>query len=79
MTEWPGMDADDRVFMRELLLRHEKATDAMIRRLDEGTERLREHGRQMEEDHREFVEELRAQRTALFRILERLGEGPARA
>jgi hypothetical protein len=38
------MDADDRAFMRELLLRHEKATDAMIRRLDEGTERLREHG-----------------------------------
>ena len=73
------MDADDRVFMRERLLRHGKAMDAVIRRLDEGTERLREHGRQMEEDHREFVEELRAQRTALFRILERLGEGPARA
>jgi hypothetical protein len=36
------MDPDDREFMRQLLLRHEKATDAMIARLDEGTARLRE-------------------------------------
>jgi hypothetical protein len=79
VTQWPGMDPDDRVFMREPLRRHEKATDAMIRRLDEGTERLREHGRQMEEGHREFVEEMRAQRTALVRILDRLDGGPAGA
>jgi hypothetical protein len=32
------MDPDDRVLMREPLQRHEKATDAMIRRLDEGSE-----------------------------------------
>ena len=98
------MDAEDRTFMRELLRRHEKATDAMIRRsdamiersdaalrrsdtyfeamirrFDEGTDRLREHGRQMEEDHREFVTEMRAQRAALFRILDPLDEGPASA
>jgi len=35
------MDPDDREFVRQLLLRHEKATDAMIARLDEGTERIR--------------------------------------
>jgi archaellum component FlaC len=35
------MDPDDREFMRQLLLWHEKATEAMIRRLDEGTARSR--------------------------------------
>jgi hypothetical protein len=34
------MEPEDREFMRQLLLRHEKATDAMIARLDEGTERI---------------------------------------
>jgi hypothetical protein len=81
-----GMDPDDRAFMRELLLRHEKSTDAMIerfnvitRRFDENTDRFREHNREMREDHREFVAEMRAQRAALFRILDRLGKGPAGA
>jgi phage shock protein A len=81
-----GMDADDREFMRELLRRHEKSSDAMIagfkrvlRRFDAETERVRKHTRQMEEDHREFVAELRAQRAALFRVLDRLDEGPAGA
>ena len=87
------MDADDRVFMRELLRRHEKASDAMLagfqetlRRFDAETERvrehtreMREHTREMREDHREFVAELRAQRQALFRMLDRLDEGPAGA
>jgi hypothetical protein len=40
------MDPDDREFMRQLLLRHEKATDAMIARLDKGTE---ESGKRIEE------------------------------
>jgi hypothetical protein len=86
----PVMDPDDRTFMRELLQRHDKATDAMIRRhdansaamirrLDAGTEQLREHGRAMREDHREFVAEMRSQRAALFRILDRLDGGPAGA
>ena len=33
--------------------------------------------RKMAEDHREFIEELRAQRAAAFRSLDRLDEGPA--
>jgi hypothetical protein len=98
-----GMDEDDRTFMRELLGRHEKATDAMIARYDAGfdemikrhdagfssdatikrfnagTEQLREHTREMREDHRGFVEEMRAQRMTLFRILDRLDEGGAGA
>jgi hypothetical protein len=84
------MDPDDREFMRQLLLRHEKATDAMIARLDKGTE---ESGKRIEEIRirieelkrtgnaqadalrahtREFVAEMRAQRQALFRVLDRL-------
>jgi hypothetical protein len=84
------MDPDDREFMRQLLLRHEKATDAMIARLDKGTE---ESGKRIEEiririeelkrtgnaqadalraQTREFVAEMRAQRQALFRVLDRL-------
>jgi hypothetical protein len=39
------MDPNDGTFMRELARGHEKATDAMIWRLDEGTDRLQEHGR----------------------------------
>ena len=33
----------------------------------------------MREDHRQFVEEMKAQRMALFRILDRLDEGGAGA
>ena len=35
------MEADDREFMRELLLRHQTATDLMFRRFDAGTEEIR--------------------------------------
>lgn len=91
------MDADDRTFMRELLLRHEKATDAMIRRfdahtdavvrrldrvtdrLDAQTEVLHRLASDMDAHRREFVEEMRAQRQALFRVLDRLDEGGAGA
>jgi hypothetical protein len=88
------MEPEDREFMRQLLLRHEKATDAMIARLDKGTEEI---GRRIEEIRirteqikrsgdthsealrahtREFVAEMRAQRQALFRVLDRLdGKG----
>jgi hypothetical protein len=81
------MEPEDREFMRELLLRHEKATDAMIKRLNDAgaadraraaeilartkasTEAIRAHTR-------EFVAEIRAQRQALFRVLDRLdGQG----
>jgi uncharacterized protein (DUF305 family) len=95
------MGPEDREFMREMLLRHEKATDAMIRRLDEGTAEMRQRTaqirqetaegiREMRDDHaafirrvdegtREFVAEMRAQRQALFRILDRLDSGGASA
>ena len=75
--------------MRQLL-RHEKTTDAMIARLDKGTEesgkRIEEIRIRIEELKRtgnaqadalrahtsEFVAEMRAQRQALFRVLDRL-------
>ena len=105
VRQYPAMDADDRAFMHALLLRHEKATDAMIRRLDEGTDamirRLDEGTRDMRLRTdaivrridagtdaitntlatltREFVAESRAQREALFRILDRLDGGTAGA
>ena len=84
------MDRDDRTFIRELLRRHERATDAMIadmqantakvlRRLDEGTDALRRHTERMDENHRQDIEEFQAQRQALFRILDRLDGGAAGA
>jgi len=90
-------------FMRELLLRHEKATDAMIERLQEGTRELREHRAEFRAHSEEFrahkeefrehreesreqraefrdwwresVAEMRAQREALFRMLDKLDGG----
>lgn len=58
--------------MREMTLRQEKVMRGMIARLEEQSELLRE-GR------REFMEESRAQRTALFRMLDRLGGGDSPA
>jgi hypothetical protein len=106
------MEPEDRDFMRELLLRHEKATDAMIRRIDAGTdalvrrydagtdrlvrrldaqtdafvrrldaqtEVLRKLSADIDTHRREFVEEMRAQRAALSRVLDRLDEGGSAA
>jgi hypothetical protein len=81
------MEPEDREFMRELLLRHAEATDAMIARLDTGTEEIRiriEQIKRTGDTHteasgahtREFVAEMQAQRQALFRVLDRLdGKG----
>ena len=81
------MEPEDREFMRQLLLRHEKATDAMIKRLDKDTERIRAEIREirartventtaMRAHTREFVAEMRAQRQALLHVLNRLdGQG----
>ncbi len=77
------MEPEDREFMRQLLLRHEKATDAMIARLDKGTEEIRirieqikrtgdAHTEALRAHTREFVAEMQAQRQALFRVLDRL-------
>jgi hypothetical protein len=80
------MDPDDREFMRQLLRRHEKETGAMIAGLNANiqemkalTRRFDAHSRKMDEDHREFIAEFRAQRGALFRILDRLDEGGSAA
>jgi hypothetical protein len=81
------MEREDREFMRQLLLRHEKATDAMIARLKADSEESRRRAeeirlrtvesiREIRAHRREFVAEMRAQRQALFRVLERLdGKG----
>jgi hypothetical protein len=88
------MDPEGREFMRQLLLRHEKATDAMIARLNKESEESRVRTERIRADikeirartdafvaemaahRREFVEEMRAQRQALFRVLDRLdGQG----
>jgi hypothetical protein len=81
------MEPEDREFMRQLLLRHEKATDAMIarlradsvesrRRAEEIRLRTVEAIREIRAHRREFVAEMRAQRQALFRMLDRLdGKG----
>ena len=80
---------DHRGFLRELMLRQEKVFQAMIERLDEQGRAMREQGRamreqgramrefsdQMREQRREFLEESRAQRAALFRMLDRLDGG----
>jgi hypothetical protein len=81
------MEPEDREFMRELLLRHEKATDAMIKRLNDAgaadraraaeiLARTKANTEAIRANTREFVAEMRAQRRALFRVLDRLdGQG----
>jgi hypothetical protein len=63
------MDPEEREFMRELLLRHEKATDAMIARLNGEseeshvrTERIRADIKEIRARTDEFVAEMRAHR-----------------
>jgi D-serine deaminase-like pyridoxal phosphate-dependent protein len=91
------MEPEDREFMRQLLEQHGKAIDAMIKRLDEGTERNRAETQQIRkqiEDSRarteetraggyspegirahtrEFVAQMRKERKAFLRRLERFG------
>ena len=65
--------------MRELTLRHERATDAMIQALDERTEHM---VRRLEEMRKEIAagtrvlfdlhETVQAQNQALFKVLDRL-------
>jgi hypothetical protein len=66
------VDPDDREFMRELSLRHERATEAMIRRLDRGTEEMRLEFAKAREEHRELLESSRAHTQALFALLDKL-------
>jgi methyl-accepting chemotaxis protein len=94
------MEPEDREFMRQLLVRHGRAIDAMIKRLNDATEESRartaEIRRQIEDSRarteetraggysaedirahtREFVAEMRKERRAFLRRLERFdGQG----
>jgi SPX domain protein involved in polyphosphate accumulation len=66
-------------FLRELTLRQERVFGAMIERLEEQGRAIRElteqMTEQMREQRREFLQESRAQRAALFRMLDRLDGG----
>jgi len=81
---------DLRTFMRELNLRQEKVMREMSLRQEkvlgghenvirEMLAELREQRQMLQEGRREFVEESRAQRAALFRVLDRLGGGDSPA
>ena len=81
---------DFKTFIREIVRRHELASEAMIRRSDEQRAKARIHfDAQIAETRaqtaalrahtREFVEEMRAQRRALFATLDRLEGGEAGA
>jgi hypothetical protein len=59
---------DLRTFLREMTLRQERVLGSLAAKIEEETEMLREQ-------RREFVEASRAQRAALFRILDRLDGG----
>ena len=67
-------DDDLRRFMHELLVRFEKRTDAMVRRLDAGTEQLRANTAAIDG----MRGEIRAQTQAILHVLDELrGRGPA--
>jgi hypothetical protein len=63
---------DLRTFLRELTLRQERVAQAMIEKIEEQIQESRKL-------RREFVDESRAQRAALFQILDRLDNGGAAA
>ncbi len=72
---------DLRTFLRDMTLRQEKVMREMLARLDEQGKMLREQTEVIREGREEFVQESRAQRAALFRMLDRLdgGDSPAAA
>ena len=66
------MDEDFKVFMREMLLRLDRLVDELARGFSEMNDRMESH-------FGELHVENRAQREALFRILDRLDNGGAAA
>lgn len=75
-------ESEFREFMREQTLRHERASRDMQRELRTMERRTVEMIRRSDvelETLRDLVEESRAQRQALFAVLDRLGPGPAPA
>ena len=66
------MDPGDREFMRELLQRHERATEAMIRGLERLQDQVRLEFAKAREERTELLQASRAQTQALFAVLDRL-------
>ena len=66
------MDEDFKVLMREMLLRFDRLVDELARGFREMNDRMESH-------FGELHAENRAQREALFRILDRLDNGGAAA
>jgi uncharacterized membrane protein affecting hemolysin expression len=68
-------DDDLRQFMHELLARFERRTQAMERRLDLGTEALRENTRVMHASIEDMRADIRANTQAILHVLDEL-RGP---
>ena len=90
MAGSPPEPEDFKTFVRETVRRHEIASEAMIRRPDERRAEARERfdaqiaatlaqTAALRAHPREFVEEMRAQRAALFAKLDKLEGGEAGA
>ena len=69
------VDEDLKLFTREMLLRFDRLVNELSRGFNEMHERHLEHSRRLDD----VIEENRAQRTALFRMLDRLDNGGAAA
>jgi hypothetical protein len=61
---------ENKLFLRDLLVRHERATERMVRHLDAQTARIDANTRVLEDLHEESV----AQRGAILRVLDRLDQ-----
>jgi dsDNA-specific endonuclease/ATPase MutS2 len=72
---------DLRTFLRDKTLRQEKVMREMLARLEDQGKALREQTEAIRDGREEFVQASRAQRAALFRMLDRLdgGDSPAAA
>jgi len=73
-------EAEFRDFMREQTLRHERAsrsTEAWLRVVERRTDEMIRRGDEMISELRDLREESKAQRAALFKILDRLDSGGA--
>lgn len=67
-----AVESEDREFMSELLLRHERATEAMIDSLREFMAELRQEFGESRRILQDLHEASQAQTQALFRVLDRL-------
>lgn len=72
---------DLRTFLRETTLRQEKVMNAVVAHLNQQTREIEAQTKAIHDGRHEFVEESRAHRAALFKMLDRLdgGDSPATA